>query len=254
MTKPSKEELFDLVVRQIKSSRTVAKIYDVKHVSVRRWLKEYGIKDKFFDLVYKDREKFFTKDFDEFMIGALLGDGCVEVSSKGNVGRFEMSHSAKQIEYFLWKKSLFGELITGYRKGFATIGGKTHAVCSLKSLSHPLFAEYRKLFYTLDGKKIISPSIKSRFTAKSLAVLIMDDGSHHKGDVMRISTDCFSYDDHLVLQEILMDNFGIKATISRGKNKKQELYHYMSFNKTNAIILSNIIRPYVIESMQYKLV
>jgi hypothetical protein len=255
----SRDNLIDLYHNQRLSTRKIAEIYGASNTSIRKWIRALNIDViDFLAEKYKAREQYFTKEMDEYIIGTLLGDGHIEIEKAyRKSGRLEICHSLKQQDYLLWQLNFVIGLTDTLRTGESTTNGKTYKSCGFHTLSHPKFLEYRNLFYGPDGIKVIKPSIKDRFTIKSLAVLIMDDGSHHRNDTMRIATDCFTLEDHRVLQNMLIDNFGLKANIGWEKEDKeanQKAHYYMWFNKTNAVKLSDLIRPHVIESMQYKLV
>lgn len=249
----TKEELADLYLNKKTSPTEIANIFDVSRAAIYKRLKKFDIYIKFNDLIYQERQQFFTQDVDEYIIGVLLGDGHIEANTSNKAGRLEISHSIKQKDYLVWQANIMAGLISSLREGEAKLNGKVHGTCGFHTLSHPLFLKYRDLFYDAGGKKIIRPEIKNRLTEKGLAIWIMDDGSYHRGDKIRISTDCFSYEHHLILQDILKDNFDLNVNICK-QTRNGKSFCYLEFNKTNAIKLSDIIRPYVIESMKYKLV
>ena len=251
-TDVTKEELTDLCKNQLLSPREIAKIYGVSHVSIRRWIKRHGIDAYYPDLINKEREKYFTKELYEFLIGSLLGDGCIEVNGSKKAGRFEVSHSIKQKEYLMWKKETLGDLVTCFREGVATIKEKTYGVCMFKSLSHPRFLYFRELFY-IDGVKSIDERISEFLTPYAVAIWFQDDGSLHKSSkTLRISTDCFSYADHLKLQKMMNDKYGILLRIE--KTYKKENQYCFGADRKNSKLLSKLIEPHVIESMKYKLI
>jgi len=80
----------------------------------------------------------------------------------------------------------------------------------------------------------------------------MDDGNLKSGVNMRLCTQGFSYEDHLVLQRYLKSVFGIRSKISEFKSKNK-IYNHITINKRNTQILSDIIRPHVIDCMKYKI-
>ena len=77
----------------------------------------------------------------------------------------------------------------------------------------------------------------------------MDDGSK-AGSGLKLSTNCFTYLDCVLLTKVLYDNFNIKSTIqSAGKDNQYHIYIW----KESMPLLREIVLPYVHPSMKYKL-
>ena len=92
-----------------------------------------------------------------------------------------------------------------------------------------------------------------KITPFILAIWFMDCGCIKKKANMRISTMKFSYAENKLLQAALKINFGIRSKICEYPSKNKKCY-YLSFNKKNSIILSDLIDEYIIPSMKYKLI
>ena len=83
----------------------------------------------------------------------------------------------------------------------------------------------------------------------SLAVWLMDDGyKRNDCDALRLSTDCFSYEEQHMLQQCLDKNFGICSTIHR-KGSAWNLY----IPKTEMNAVRKLLAPFIIPAMNYKL-
>ncbi|MDQ3353518.1 MAG: recombinase RecA, partial [Actinomycetota bacterium] len=104
----------------------------------------------------------------EVVLGGLMGDGALSVSSTGHGARFRWGHGIKQVEYGEWKASLFGNI--GVSRTTNTKGGVFHDVQPLTEL-----AQLREAVY-VDGKKVLSHDYLKRLTPLSLAIWYMDDG------------------------------------------------------------------------------
>jgi hypothetical protein len=76
----------------------------------------------------------------------------------------------------------------------------------------------------------------------------MDDGSKD-GSGLRISRNCFSYNEILILKDAIYKNFDIICKI-RTQNKIQYL---LIISAKDMSKLVNIIKPYMCDSMMYKL-
>jgi hypothetical protein len=78
----------------------------------------------------------------------------------------------------------------------------------------------------------------------------MDDGSKI-GNSLKLSTNTFTYNECLILIKALNDNFNIKATIQLTGGKDQYVIYILKQSMTN---LREIISPYIIPSMKYKII
>ena len=76
----------------------------------------------------------------------------------------------------------------------------------------------------------------------------MDDGSFNK-KIIDISTYCFSLEDIKRLQIFLRDKFLINPNFYRDRDKGYRMY----FNQKDTSTLIQIISPYFINSMRYKI-
>jgi len=86
-----------------------------------------------------------------------------------------------------------------------------------------------------------------------MAVWYMDDGStKHKNFSMKLCTEGFTLNDNIILKNIIKEKFNIDCSIKNYK-VKEKIYNYLSFNKKNSILLNNLIKPYFVSCMRYKL-
>jgi LAGLIDADG DNA endonuclease family len=77
----------------------------------------------------------------------------------------------------------------------------------------------------------------------------MDDGSKY-GSSIRIATNCFTEKEVLFLCEILKKKYNITSSKSKtGRDKEYIIYIY----KSSLLNFSNIVKPYMLPSMYYKL-
>ncbi len=114
----------------------------------------------------------------------------------------------------------------------------------------------RKQFYR-DGRKVVPTNIKDLCASPiTLAVWFMDDGrldyrvrSHY---AYRISTDSFTQDEVVLLQEMLLVRFGIQSTLHmslcRGKR-----YPQIYVGSTGRDAFYQTVEPYILPCFRYKL-
>lgn len=82
----------------------------------------------------------------------------------------------------------------------------------------------------------------------ALAVWIMDDGSYSRNKI-DISTYSFTLSEINLLQKIILSKFGIQMSFYKDRDKGYRMY----CNMKNSKRLIEVIHPYIIESMMYKI-
>jgi len=188
----------------------------------------------------------------DVLVGTILGDGFLQKTGEKNA-RLRLEHGDKQKTYVLWKGNIFGRLFQGAPSYLERIHPKTketYKYCRWQSSASPSFGKWRKYFYP-NGKKII-PSDLGDFLKNpiTLAVWYMDDGYFNK-----IDRNSFVYLGRVtlaeaeILQKAISKNFGIETTIYDKKNKGFALF----FGARETEKLQTLIKPFIIESLQYKL-
>jgi predicted DNA-binding protein YlxM (UPF0122 family) len=245
---PPKEKLIELYLYKNLTTYEIAEIFNVNRTSVRKWLKKYDISINPKQRKYEQVKKVpLTKQQREMIIGTLLGDGLVgEHGRKNKSCRIHIAHCDKQKSLVLDKKAVLGNLVN-------TISKRTKCnstMWSFVSVVHNDFKFFRKLFYK-NGKKVIRRELEYHITRRSLAYWIMDDGSCGKCN-MRLHTSGFSFEENLILQSILKIKFGIKCKVCEYK-RNDNIYYYLSFNKRNSQILSDLVRIYILDYFKYKI-
>jgi len=99
--------------------------------------------------------------------------------------------------------------------------------------------------------KILPKNIEELLTPISLAHWIMGDGYYSNGNII-LCTDNFSEKEVLLLIDVLTNKFSIKAGTKRRANKSNVVYR-INISKTSLPILKELVLPYIIPEMQYKL-
>ena len=115
-----------------------------------------------------------------------------------------------------------------------------------KSIPRELNILRSKLKY----RKFVPYNISEYLTPLALAIWIMDDGCK-VGKGLKFSTNSFSYNECLILVKALNDNFNLKASVqSAGSNDQHVIYIW----KESMNDLRNIVSPYIIPEMRYKII
>ncbi len=171
--------------------------------------------------------------------GKLLGDGSLR--KKKNT-LLEINHSHKQKEYVFWLYDRLKNLVRTPPKKRAF--GLNRFSYRFTTLSYEALNSFYEDFYLPSGYKHVPTTLK--MDGLSLAVWFMDDGSKSRRSVY-LNTQQFKIVDQLLLLDKLQD-LNIKATLNKDKN-----YHRIRLSHQTIFTYLNLIRPYVIESMLYKL-
>jgi hypothetical protein len=194
-----------------------------------------------------------TKQQMNVLVGTILGDGFLQKTGEKNA-RLRLEHSDKQKDYVLWKGNIFGRLFQGKPNYLERIHPKskaTYSYCRWQSDSAPTFGKWQRYFYP-DGKKIVPDTIGSFLTHPiSLAVWYMDDGYFNTKDRNSfIYLGCVTRTEAEILQKAIKKNFDIEARIYDKKNKGFALF----FGAVETKKLQALIKPFIIESLKYKLI
>lgn len=244
-----KKEFNDKVLslyREGKTVRQIAKILDSNNFTVGCIIKESGESRQYFCIEKKDVK--LSNVQLQFVLGTTLGDACIRKEGKNKNARICFVQSEAQKELFMSKVDIMGEFMGTYklfesqtdpRTGhtYKSIRGATHA--------HPEFTKIYNMIYK-DGKKRITQEYVDMITHPiAIAYWFMDDGTNDG----TFSTNCFSLEEVEMLQGLLF-KLGIENT-SISKTSKGFVLRVLSKSREK---FDNLIKPYMIESMKYKLI
>lgn len=192
------------------------------------------------DILLSQRQK-------EIIIGCVFGDGYLGKSSTTSNTRFTCEHSLAQKEYNLWKceelKSLGCVSKQNKRKTPDKRNGNIYESISIYTKANPALNYLQKCFYK-DRKKRIPFEILDDYSALSLAVHYMDDGTKDNASYS-FATQCFSKEDLINFQLFLKEKFDLYTSLS--KNGEIYILHN-SKNKFEKLVV-----PFIHTSMLYKI-
>lgn len=189
------------------------------------------------------------------LIGSLLGDGTMWLGKNGRNVNYKVEHGLEQKEYVFWKYKILKSLVLtepklSYR--YNASREKYPKSWWFRTVRHPLLTEIYDLWYTGNGyrggKKIVPKTVGDVLTPLALAVWIMDDGSYAKGTIT-ISTYSFDLFEINMLQRVISEKYGIRFLVYPDRDKGFRMHT----NQKEARSLINIITPYIIPSMLYKI-
>lgn len=183
------------------------------------------------------------------IVGKVLGDGCLE--KNGLHVRLKIEQADKQKDYVFW---LYQEMqpfvgrspLAVFHSG---IDRQEIKRWRFATLSLEIFDFYQALFYQ-NHKKIIPNQIISFLKDPlTLAIWYMDDGylrTDHSGAYL--CTSSFTIAEHQLLQTALKINFSIETNIHFARG-----YARLHIPSRSKLRFMEIIRPYVLPCLRYKL-
>ena len=184
-----------------------------------------------------------TQEQRALIIGTIIGDGYLRIIPRRKNAFLEVNHSAQQKDYVDWKYSVLQSIVKSKPK--LRNGNGNRIACRFYTRCHSEITDLFKYFYK-DGKKIIPNSLE--INPLSLAVWYMDDGSRSGGSIY-LNTQQFSENDQIILQKLLLNQFDIISNLNKDKQYKR-----IRIVTRNAKKFCDIIRQFIPQSMQYKLV
>lgn len=249
----TKEEI-ELALQMFNSGKSVKDIsihFEISAPAISRFLKSnnripISSAKKYDDL----RNISLTKIQKQFVVGHLLGDGCLYKDSEHSNYKLSLSQKKDHAQYFHWKREMLSPFVNSWRENIDK--RKNSIMLNATTICHPDFNFFADSFYKINRTKIVPSNLEEYFTPLALAVWIMDDGNLNEKVNMRIATMSFSYHDHIILQNYLKNIFAINCNIMN-YNYKEKQYYQITFNKENTQKLSDIIRPYIVNCMSYKI-
>jgi len=196
----------------------------------------------------------------------ILSDACMYKKSNHALIKFEQGYiqpllvdSERQEEEFLIHLfSLFKSYCFMVEPGkrIELYGERKGLIKSFwfKTFSFYSFDEIWNLFYIKSNDKAIKTIqeglILNHLTDRGLAYWIMGDGSLQKDrKTMILHTQSYNKNENLILSRELNEKFGFSSEVILHKKK----YFVVKFNSKDALTLQNLIKPYIIESMKYKI-
>lgn len=189
---------------------------------------------------------FLTPTAYSIIVGLILSDGYLEKSNLS--ARLVFKQSLVKCKYVLnvfMTLHHYSKSIPAFYKGIRneTI---TYAV-GFKTRSLPCFNEIYDLFYK-DKIKQIPDNIYDLLTPIAIAHWIMGDGAKlNKGLIL--CTDSYTVQEVLKLMNVLKIKYDINSTLQGIKNNRPRIY----ILQKSMPKLINIVKPYMLKSMLYKL-
>lgn len=191
-----------------------------------------------------DIEDFTNEEF-QVLYGTLLGDGYLSNLSTNIQG--SINHCLKQEEFIKFKQEKMKRftmpvrIVHKHDNRNQFISEYDQWYCYIRS-SKALNELYPKIYQ--NKIKYINKDLLYKLDGLGLAIWYMDDGSKQSSGY-QLCTMGFSESDLLLIQEFFKEKFDIDTTIFKNKS-----IYIVSKSKEK---FENLIKPYIIPSMLYKL-
>ena len=180
-----------------------------------------------------------SKTQSNIVYGTMLGDGYMRCKINAHL---QITHSINQKEYVDWMYGVLKDCVLTQPKVY--VGNGTRIGYRFFTRSLPCFTKIYRKFYQ-DKKKIIPLDLE--LNEQILAVWYMDDGSLCDKSCY-LNTQQFPEQEQLLLSRLLLKDFGLTARRDRDKQ-----YYRLRFNVKESRKFVDLIRPYIIPSMAYKI-
>ena len=197
----------------------------------------------------------FTSMQQSLIVGSLLGDATMRMGKGAVNANFKVEQGLVQKEYVLWKYEILKSLVlTEPKLSYRNDENRKRYPKSwwFRTIRHPQLTEIYFTFYKTNGyrcgKKLVPRSIAKLIDPMALAIWIMDDGSYSKNKI-DISTYSFTLTEIYLLQRVMLSKFKIQMNFYKDRDKGYRVYCNMK--ETQKLI--EVIRPYIIKSMMYKI-
>lgn len=191
----------------------------------------------------------------DILLGFILGDGSLSKNEQAtpDIYRLKKQHGLCQLDYCEFSAEILNSKValTG-RSGYT---GEVQPVTQTKSLF--INPEFITCCFDKAGRKRITEELIEYFSPRTLALWYMDDGSVNIYDEIngncRFHTESFTYEENEILSSILLERFNIPSNVLDYQKNGHTLY-YLTIGKEGTERLHNVIKNYVFDSMQYKLI
>jgi ubiquinol-cytochrome c reductase cytochrome b subunit len=195
-----------------------------------------------------------NKDVLSIIYGSLLGDAHAEKRLSGVGTRISFFQEDTHLKYIFYLHNLLSK--AGYCndklpivKERLGVKDKVRKIVRFSTWTYTSFNWIHDEWY-INGRKCVPNNIDKYLTPLALAIWIMDDGAK-VGKGLKFSTNSFTYSECIHLVNILYKNFSLKASVQSAGIKDQYIIYIWKESMND---LLNIVSPYIIPEMKYKII
>jgi hypothetical protein len=210
-----------------------------------------GHKHRDIDMTYTQRQ---------ILLGGLLGDMSIRIIRGAANPRVSAVQSVKQTDYLMWKYSVLKNLISNepyITSGLDGFGGiKIHDALRFDTMALPCLLPIHNLVRGVGNKYISTFWLNEITDPIALAVWYMDDGSlTNKLRQMSFALGTISDEECFNIQNWMLYKWDITSHIYSNLQKERvNIRKTLTLtSRSNVIKFKELIEPYIIPSMVYKI-
>lgn len=233
------------------SQKDVARKYSVGRSVIFRLQKRYDLEP------LDDWERRYPKELSqiqrEVLYGSVLGDDCLYSFETSNYASLMVYHAISQEEYAKLKLNIWQPFVRyNFLKRHTRKDGSVRV--GFTTGGHPEFYEMWKKVY-IDRIKVVDLEHLKKLTPISLAFWFMDDGSRCKHGGLSLHTNAFRLDEIQLICQWFYDELKIICwpQLKVKKSEKDENQYIVFFSNKTSEKFAQIILPWILDSMKYKL-
>ena len=182
----------------------------------------------------------------------IMGDGNLSRPTGGKNFFLQITHKEVNADYAAWKGEIIAQRIGVTLKSYYHRGAGCNFL-QLYGATHPVFTHLRDAIY-LDGRKCLCEHGLKLLDARALAILYQDDGRLSQDHFAEIHKPLLCEMEQEALAKRIVDSWGIVFRIRKScKLSDGSQGHSMGLRKKDNESFFNLIRPYVANSMLYKI-
>ncbi|WP_143044377.1 hypothetical protein [Paenibacillus sp. CF384] len=199
------------------------------------------------------------------LAGMLLGDGSLHIQKGGRHASYSMTHTIKQRAYLEFKATILREITPLNYYETAPKPKIPNGQVQCKTKTNPFYTELRSIVYP-NGQKTVTLEWLNWLTLEGLALWYMDDGSlskrrsYNKRGQYRIASRCiqfatcgFSLEEQEILRIFVKERFDLDFKTVKSHQTAENTYYSLRAAATVANKLFDLIRPFVVPCMAYKI-
>lgn len=199
------------------------------------------------------KEYILTTELKNALIGIILGDGFLERKEKPTHNtRLRVEQTYPKQEELIKNLHLLLIPITNMSPGILSRIDKRTGLTTQSiyfwTMTMPCLNYFHELFY-INRVKSIPNNIAELLTPIGLAYWIMGDGVYFKNKGVAICTDSYTKKEVELLAKALSSLFGLICSIHEHRDNQYRIY----ISKRSLDTLRNLVHPYIIPSMVYKI-
>ena len=191
-----------------------------------------------------------TEEQKQIIVGTVLGDSSIRKGKTDKYNFLTCQHGPTQKEYAEWKAQVLeGGLLKTTCKEYTRLTpnkktGKIYGIVAMRVRNNVELDYFRDIFY-VDNVKVISDEVLQYYTPLAMAVHFMDDG-HRVSDrgTMSLATCGFDLQSIKRLRLYLFERYDIETNLTHDRR--------ITMRKKTQDVFTDLIKPYMIESMKYK--